>query len=173
MTQVLRAWLTRGRLFNWVMQQIVERVRRHVTGHALPPPAPLAVIEEAERRLAFVLPDLLRELYATIADGGFGPAYGFLPLLKPAADGSEHDAIVLLYELFRRGEFDNLSSAWPDRMLPLLDWGCANLSCVDCSSPSLRVFRDNSTGLLTAEAPSLEHWLNDWLAGNHLWRSAP
>jgi hypothetical protein len=151
------------------MESIVERVRQHLSG-LLPPPLSAAEIEEAEQRLTFPLPDLLRELYATVADGGFGPSYGFLPLLKPGPDGSPYESAVLLYAFLRRGDRDHPSYPWPERLLPFLDWGCAVLSCVDCSSPSLPVFRDDSSGSLAAEAPSLEGWLNDWLSGRDLWK---
>jgi hypothetical protein len=140
-------------------------------GQRLPPVASRAEIEEAERRLAFPLPSLLRELYRTVADGGFGPSYGFLPLLKPAPDGSDHESVVLLYELFKVGNRGHPDSPWPQRLLPCLDWGCAILSCVDCSSQSLPVFRSDSSDLLTAEAPSLEDWLNQWIAGRDLWKT--
>jgi len=152
------------------MQPVVEQIRQHIAGQLVPPPVSADDIAEAERQLSFPLPDLLRELYATVADGGFGPSYGFIPLQKPDSDGSPQESAVLLYALFRRGNRDTPSSPWPERLLPFLHWGCTILSCVDCSSPSLPVFRNDADGSLTAEAPSLEGWLNDWLAGRDLWK---
>lgn len=38
------------------------------------PPAKAAEVDEAERRLGYALPPLLRRLYTEVADGGFGHA---------------------------------------------------------------------------------------------------
>jgi len=151
------------------MQPVIDKIREHIAGRGLPPPASAAEIDGAEHQLAFPLPQLLRELYATLADGGFGPSYGLLPLLKPAPDESAFESVVLLYSLLRRGDRECPATPWPERLLPILHWGCAILSCVDCSSPLLPVLRADSSGSLVAEAPSLEDWLNDWLAGRDLW----
>ena len=68
------------------MHTILVRLRQHTSGQKLPPPVSDAEIAEAERRLGFQLPGLLRQIYGTIADGSFGPAYGFLPLLTPVLE---------------------------------------------------------------------------------------
>jgi hypothetical protein len=145
------------------MQSIIARVREQAAGPGMRPPVSAAEVEEAERQLGFPLPDLLRELYLTVGDGGFGPSYGVLPLLKPEPGGMGHESVVLLYALLRH------DPSWPERLLPFLDWGCAIASCVDCLSLSLPVIRYEEE-VFTPEAPSLEHWLNDWLAGRDLFR---
>jgi len=93
------------------MHAIVERLRQHTSGQKLPPPVSDADIAEAERRLGFQLPGLLRQLYGTIADGGFGPPYGFLPLLTPVLETKlvnlslpGRESVVQLYTLFRGGD---------------------------------------------------------------------
>lgn len=68
------------------MHAIVERLRQHTAGQKLRPPLSEAGITEAETSLGFQLPSLLREIYGIVADGGFGPPYGFLPLLTPLPD---------------------------------------------------------------------------------------
>jgi hypothetical protein len=51
-----------------------------------PAPPPLAApvsptdIASAEKRLGFALPDDLKQLYSAIANGGFGPGGGLIPL---------------------------------------------------------------------------------------------
>ncbi len=93
------------------MHPIVEQLRRHTAGEKLPPPASLADIDEAEKRLGFQLPSLLRELYGIVADGSFGPPYGFLPLLTPVPETTlpnlnlpSRESVVQLYTLFRGGD---------------------------------------------------------------------
>jgi hypothetical protein len=72
--------------FSHAMHAIVQQLRQHTAGQKLPPPVSAADIAETERCLGFSLPSLLRELYGTVADGGFGPTYGFLPLLTPVPE---------------------------------------------------------------------------------------
>jgi hypothetical protein len=159
------------------MHTIVERLRQHSVGKKLPPPVSDVDISETEKRLGFQLPDLLRELYGTVADGGFGPPYGFLPLLTPVLETklpnlslpSRH-SVVQLYTLFRGGDPEDPSWTWPERLLPVLEWGCAIRSCVDCSSPLLPVVRDERDVSRITESPSLERWLSDWMSGRDLWK---
>ena len=128
-------------------------------------------ISGAERRLKFSLPELVREIYTSVGDGGFGPGYGFLPLLQPIRKGTlRGDSVVELYEVFRGGDPQDPTWPWPERMLPLVDWGCAIRSCVDCSTDTLRVLRDEPDVSRLPESPSLEQWLSDWIAGRDLWR---
>ena len=161
------------------MRSIVELLRKHTAGQKLPAPAPICELDEAERRLGFELPYLLRELYGTVADGGFGPSYGFFPLLTPVPEIKLPnlnlpgcDSVVQLYTLFRGGDPENPSWSWPERLLPVLEWGCTIRSCVDCSSPLLPVIRDEPDISRTTESLSLERWLSDWMAGRDLWKIA-
>src|SRR5437868_4644956 len=110
------------------MHPVVERLRQHIAGQKVPPPASSADIAEAEGRIGFTLPHLLRELYGNIADGGFGPSHGFLPLLTPDSEGMGCESVVHLYTLFRGDDPGSPCWFWPERLLPVLDWGCAILS---------------------------------------------
>lgn len=159
------------------MHHIVEEIRNRVSGHELRPCISLHQIAEAEARLGFRLPQILRELYTEVADGGFGPKDGFLPLLKPVREvklanlsvGGIESAVEL-YELFRKGDPEDTSWSWPSGLLPILDWGCAIRSCVDCSTPSLTVVRDEPNLKRITESANLEDWLKRWLAGEDLWK---
>src|SRR5437763_1861679 len=131
------------------MQPVVERIRKHIAGQGVPPPASTAEIEDAERQLAFPLPNLLRELYATVADGGFGPSYGLLPFLKAAPDESEYESVVVLYALLRCRDRDNPSSHRPERLLPFIR--------------TLRAFASSLSGENSSKAflrHTLVHYLN-------------
>ena len=158
------------------MHSIVENIKTKSSGLNLRPPVSQEALALAEDRIGFRLPSLLRELYANIADGGFGPSYGFLPLLAAVqeqkignVDTPRIDSVVELYELFKKGDPEDTSWVWPDRLLPVLEWGCAVRSCIDCSSSPLAVVRDEPYVSRLEEAPSLEQWLQSWLDGHDLW----
>jgi len=152
------------------MHPIVEEVGQHTRDQKLPPPVSDADIAEAERRLGFPLPGLLRELYTSIADGGFGPSGGLLPLLH-GLPGRE--SIVQLYESLRNGDPEDTTGPWPERLLPIIDHGCAIRSCVDCSSPSLRTFYHEPYKSLTPELPGFERLLKEWIVSPALWKLGP
>ena len=88
----------------YAMHAIVERLRQHTAGQKLPPPVSEASLVEAERHFGFRLPDLLREIYGTVADGGFGPTCGLLPLLTPEEEAGlpyvDGDSVAHLYTVF-------------------------------------------------------------------------
>ena len=94
---------------------------------------PAEDIASAEAQLGFRLPPLLRRIYESI-DGGIGPGYGLYPLV----DGK--DTLVAMYLEFANskyvpepGEPGYEPGAWPERLLPIVDWGCAMWSCLDLS----------------------------------------
>lgn len=152
------------------MISIVHEIKRHIGDPKLPVVSP-SDIAEAERRLGFPLPELLRELYTSVGDGGFGPGYGFLGLIKPVTIGDfAGESVVQLYELFRSGDPEDPTWTWPERVLPVLDWGCAIRSCVDCSTSALQVLRDEPYVSRVPESLSFEQWLRDWMAGRDLWK---
>ena len=136
--------------------------------------APLSAedILEAERQLGFPLPPLIRRIYSEVGDGAFGPGYGFYGLLE-GTDEFPDDTVVGLYQSFRRPDPDDPSWSWPEKLLPLTDWGCAIRSCVDCTDLSLPVLRfDPNSGasrVISPEGYSLENWLQAWLDGKDLW----
>ena len=149
---------------------LIYRIREHVADARVFTPASKGVLSAAEERLGFPLPPLLRLLYSDVADGGFGPGHGFLPLFAPVAQPHE-DSVVTLYEVFRGGDPEEPTWSWPERLLCVCDWGCAIRSCVDCSRPELPVVRfdPNEEGEFFPETPTFDGWLEDWLSGKDLW----
>ncbi|MEO8437255.1 MAG: SMI1/KNR4 family protein [Chloroflexota bacterium] len=129
---------------------------------ALPAPASAATLDHAETRLGFALPIAARQVYAEVADGGFGPSTGFLSI----------DAVVERYRAV--SEEVPRTQRWPDRLLPLVD-GNPVLDCIDASSSAGRIVSWDPDGLperagdktwqrsFREEAPSLEAWLEAWL----------
>ena len=135
-------------------------------------PVSAADINEAERQLGFDLPGLIRKIYFEVGDGGFGPGYGFYGLLE-GTDEFPDETVVRLYTSFRKADPEDPSWSWPEKLLPLTDWGCAIRGCVDCSDATLPVHRfDPNSGapmVLSPEGYSLENWLEAWLDGKDLW----
>jgi hypothetical protein len=151
----------------------IEPAKIKPTLPPLPPPATEDELLKAEELIGFPLPPLLRALYSEIANGGFGPGYGLIPLFKyPRARQIEQGAIDM-YTCWREADFDMESDdapafSWPAMLIPFNDWGCNIRSCVDCSKPDLPILRSDPNKSLTRrskESPSLETWLLDWLDG--------
>jgi hypothetical protein len=101
-----------------------------------------------------------------VADGGYGPGYGFIPL--------KH---VVLGRLAMNRENGN-GWQWPDQLVELVNWGCHYFSGIDCGDPYCAVlFYNNDLNVedapveacLLPEAESLEEWLSAWLDGINLW----
>ncbi|MEW1718525.1 SMI1/KNR4 family protein [Streptomyces sp. NPDC093109] len=145
-----------------------ERLLKAVTDHAAASPTPYAgpvpeplgpaAIARAEAALGFALPPLLAGLYTRVGDGGFGPGYGLLPL----------EGAVTAYAEQRAGGDDDWG--WPEGVLPLADWGCGMLACVDCRSEDAAVllFEPNADFVESAwyvDTAGLDAWLRGWLDG--------
>lgn len=155
------------------------------------PPLDEATLREAEARLGFALPPLLRRLYGEVSNGDFGPRFRPLTMVGENLKLPENETVVLVYRMYRdnpptEADYDpelpdNVPPAeWPERLLQVCDWGCAIYSLVDCSQPEMPVMRNDnpkSWTVLAHEAPSLHEWLERWLDGEKLfsldWEAAP
>jgi hypothetical protein len=138
-------------------------------GNSAPPPLSEAEIRDAEDKLGFRLPDLLRELYTEIGNGGFGPGQGLMRLkdLRPG-EQSAVDSYIANHQ-----EYPDMPNwKWPTGVLQICDWGCNNYSCVDCIAPPNPVLTFEPGGIdepmeqsFVKTRDSLESWLRDWLSG--------
>ncbi|MFV5993045.1 SMI1/KNR4 family protein [Streptomyces sp. NPDC056231] len=136
-----------------------------------PLPAALSTqdIAQAEAALGFALPPLLTALYTRIANGGFGPEYGLLPLTGSAAPDGEHSAVEQ-YLAHRRSASEEAQWPWPEGVLPICSLGCGMYSCVDCRTDRTTVllFEPNADEPQHAwyiDQPDLATWLRTWLDG--------
>ena len=168
---------------NALIRRLKERIRSEPTvdselhfGPFCPPirprlPVSEQTLAEAEARLGFPLPPLVRALYTQVADGGYGPGYGVTQLtVHPYA---------LVESRLRMDEENVPEWVWPKRLVEFVNWGCNYFSGIDCSNPSCPVFfYDNDRGAdedatladcLSLESDSLEEWLSAWLDGEDLW----
>ena len=139
------------------------------------PPATEGQLAATEQALGFALPQLLRMLYTTVANGGFGPGYGLngsvggfgdtLAANYQYAKKTNRLVDITLYEK-RQGPTQRLQLPFyvhPDRFLELCHWGCAIYSFLDCARD--RVFRGAAYREFygfTYEATSLFEWLDVW-----------
>jgi hypothetical protein len=141
----------------------------------LPGQATEADIAAAEAFLGFRVPLPVSDVYMSVANGGFGPGYGLVGIgggSRGFARGTFRGRCEETYRVLRSWtDFD-----WPERLLPLCDWGCGIYSCVDCSSTVGQILRFYSDAIgdglptpFTTEAPDFRSWLVDWLDGVNLW----
>ncbi len=143
-----------------------------------------AELSEAERRLGFPLPDFLREVYLEVG-------YGW-PLLSRFGLSSVWQALKDYQESLADAERG--MPIYPQKLLPIVQWGCGIESVIDCSSPGGPIIRidpnfdvpyildcfdlspdfkfyeaySNSEIASWYEAMSLSEWLEAWLHGVNL-----
>ena len=98
-------------------------------------PATSEMVAAVERELGFPLPVLLTRLLLEIGNGGFGPGYG-IACARFVPPGVFARELVEAY----RDYADCADWQWPPKMLPVVEWGCGIVSCVDCRDPALPVF---------------------------------
>jgi hypothetical protein len=143
------------------------------------PPVSAAQIAAAEASLGFPLPPLLRDIYMTIGNGGFGPGYGLIGIEggAPMHVAGREWHLADLYRAFRLTPTRNES--WAEKLLPVCTWGCTYYSYLDCALPETPVlaFDENSHGhgpwgcAFSLHAASFEDWMERWLNGEDLWKT--
>jgi hypothetical protein len=137
-----------------------------------PAPLPTADIRRAEDALGFVLAPLLASVYRKVGNGGFGPDYHLLPLIgeagSPTAVGRYLD---------NRTSGGGTVWAWPEGILPILDWGCGMFACVDCRTQAgpVLLFEPNPGDPDLAwyvDSPDLATWLEHCVNDTGWWTQA-
>jgi hypothetical protein len=160
--------------------------------HDLYPPTTLTVVEAAEAKMGFRLPPLLRELYTQVGNGGFGPGYGIFGLEggyieQDIVNNFQGGTLVEWYFAFRgtdnripelKHDFDfgddfNLfidpepkpeTWGWFDKLVPVCNHGCWQLSCIDCSKPTFPVlFYVGYESELRLANHTFDEWIENWL----------
>ena len=142
------------------------------------PPVATKALQVAERAIGFKLPELLRAIYLKVGNGGFGPAYGIVGTRRGAMlDGC---TLETCYEDMANLVKGNSVWRWPERLLPVANYGCGMWSCVDCEYKKLPMIlwdpnnlnsdRDGADARLNwgnsfwDQGLSLRTWLEGWLA---------
>lgn len=173
-----------GETMNTVVSKLADRVANgppslDVIGNMVEacPPCSFETIEKAERELGFRLPDILKDIYTGIANGGFGPGYGIMGVDGGFTDDMDAN-VVSLYRSYRQSDLEDPSWVWPHGWLPICHWGCIVYTVVDCVNQPNRVLfvgvADREEGQPIEEVavesrPSLSEWLDAWLSGVNLW----
>jgi hypothetical protein len=155
---------------------LLRRLRDRAGAGAIPC-ATREMIADAESELGFRLPPLLRAVYRFVGNGGFGPGVGRGLIGVPGTEPylSTDDSVVDLYEReLAHADLGDPADVWPERVLPVSDFGCASYACVDCSRRAGRVLLFDADRYLIMErprrsrclrqlCPTLEEWLEGWL----------
>jgi hypothetical protein len=132
-----------------------------------------------ERTLGFAVPELLKRLYAEIGNGGFGPGYGLIGLRNGFRSTGQTASEI--YAALRSGDAKELGWSWPWALLPICDWGCAIMSCIDCSESTfrMRIFDPNARepdgdwgACLFDDLIDFDEWIEAWASGVSLWDRA-
>ena len=129
---------------------------------AQPRPASLADLRSTEQALELTFPPFLARLYTEVADGGFGPGSGLLPL----AD------VLKRTRTLRVGEELPRRRRWPKTLLPLVQldpgWTCVDIATgavIDWDPEDLTEWAsaERFRELFAERSPSLEAWLGKWV----------
>ncbi|MFF4385011.1 SMI1/KNR4 family protein [Kitasatospora sp. NPDC001547] len=127
-------------------------------------------LDAVEQQLGFRLHPLLAALYTTVGNGGFGPQDGLFELFEAPETEQTNTALGNCHTRGVPGGTDPWWR-WPAGVLPILNWGCGMLACVDCHSADGTVLlfepnaidgEDASTAWFV-DSHSLAEWLRTWL----------
>ena len=128
-----------------------------------PEPASEAALQAAEAKLGFALPPTVRQLYGSVANGGFGPGDGLLTLDEIAAEYHELTASPA----GPRGQL------WPAHLLPVVRME-PGFDCIDRRNGAIVAWDVEELGEGSSNAhwersfkpaaPDLESYLEEWLA---------
>jgi hypothetical protein len=142
------------------------------------PPVAAKALQAAERAIGFKLPELLGAIYLKVGNGGFGPEYGIVG----TKGGAKLDGCTLETCYQKMAKLAKKSSVWrwPERLLPVANYGCGMWSCVDCVYQKLPMIlwdpsnlnaeldgadaRLNWGNSFWDQGRSLRMWLDGWLA---------
>jgi hypothetical protein len=128
----------------------------------LPAPADPVHAEAIEAQIGVALPSALRRVYMAVADGGFGPGEGILPLSEVARQ----------YQALRAPGVLPRGREWPVGMLPLVAME-PGWDCVDAATGRVIAWDPDELDDRSSQAafdrsfrvmrPSVEAWLTAWV----------
>ena len=130
-------------------------------------PAPLDLVEDAQRRFGFPIPSFLVRLWSEVANGGIGPGYGIFGVEGGMTDDMLDLPLPDLYLAWKDQEewIELTGRGAAERTIPICDWGCNTFSAIDCSTPdgNMLLFSEGVTRI--DHGVSFARWIEDWLAG--------
>jgi len=113
------------------------------------------------------------DLYHRVGNGGYGPAYGLMPLRPTDRPAFAGNAVAVLLFLRGAGFKDDGAPPWPLGLLPIVHRGSSVYTVVDCLDTSLPVLTFDADGPeVEADHPPREmlqptglgfaDWLRQW-----------
>jgi hypothetical protein len=111
----------------------VTALRAVAADRRAPVPAAREAIVETEAACGFTLPPLLVRLLTEVANGGFGPRRGIY-----GVRGHDWFSSDIFADMTEAAYASIDDPVWSQRrwLLPLLDWGCAIMTLIDCRDPA-------------------------------------
>ena len=152
-----------------------EQIERDMSTPA-PAPQPgrssIADVRAAEQALGLTFPPFLARVYAEVADGGFGPGGGLVPLERIVSETRD----------LRSGEQLPRGRAWPATYLPLVHldpgWTCVDVetgAIIDWDPEDMteRMSEARFRETFSDRSPSVEAWLAKWISKTDAARKKP
>lgn len=140
------------------------------------PPATEEAVAAAETLFGHSLPPTMRQIYRSVANGGFGPGYGMMGVAGGFEDDQRRN-IVTRYEWFRDAEPEDPSWKWDPSWIPFCHWGSGIYSVVSAIAP-YPVFLvdpgwkepgDPMESIVFPNDLTFDGWIEGWLYGEDLW----
>jgi hypothetical protein len=136
----------------------------------LPPPATANAVADAVRRLGFAFPPLLCRLWVEVANGGFGPGNGLFGLEGGHQSDAAHQTLPDLYldAIDDPAWEDTFDEPWPQKLVPICDWGGLAESAVDCSTLEGEVIDLRDGWYRHPRGVTFARWMEQWVNGEEL-----
>jgi hypothetical protein len=129
-------------------------------------------VDEIELRISRELPASLKQIYVEVGNGGFGPGYGFMSLEDK--NDTNQETVLGIYHSFCSEDPEDVLWKWPKELIPIIDWGCAIRSCINCDNGKISIFDPNfevekMDDYFIPQGDSLESFMLKWCEGVNLW----
>lgn len=113
--------------------ELMAALRASVGQRDVAPPATHEAVTEAEEACGYSLPPLLARLLTQVANGGFGPRGGVA-----GVRGHEWRSTDFFEDMTEWAKAAADDPEWGQRRwcLPLVQWGCAIATMIDCRDPA-------------------------------------
>ena len=131
-------------------------------GGRAPRPASPAALDAVEQALELTFPPFLARVYTEVADGGFGPGLGLLPL----------DRVLKETRRLRTGDELPRERRWPTTLMPLVEldpgWTCVDTetgAVIDWDPEDLTEWAraERFRASFSERSPSVEAFLGRWV----------